>query len=323
MVTRTRECSGSSAHRFNTHEGGGPGRDLRRIAVRQSGSGALAPTLFDEDRLLRDVANGVFLRLTDARIQEAVDDAVAGLARRAEINREFSGDERDHLDGTVEGWIWDAQIADEVEAQLLRRDRMAAVLYALSTRGRRDREGRTGWSDARDVLGWLQKQHPHLSVEQLPSPFPVAEQQWTHPGAPAPRPRMLIKRSQSSNIRERMRRFDYEQFTRSIRLALLGRFEAPDHDRRVELIAEWVLWGLAGQEVILSSQLAVAVLDCLRRIDDVAYLRWAAIIKSIDSVAEFADEARALAVYPSPRLELVGTPHLGRYAPDPVSERAP
>ena len=63
-----------------------------------------------------------------------------------------------------------------------------------------------------------------------------------------------------------------------------------------KVIGEWVLWGLAGQDEIASTQLAVGVLDCLRRVDDIAYLRWACVAKNIDSVTVFRDEARGLSL---------------------------
>ncbi|GAB3347432.1 hypothetical protein GCM10027300_08440 [Modestobacter lapidis] len=44
-------------------------------------------------------------------------------------------------------------------------------------------------------------------------------------------------------------------------------------------------------------------MECLRRVDDIAYLRWMAISKSIDSVGDFRAEALALLTHPSPRLE--------------------
>jgi hypothetical protein len=67
---------------------------------------------------------------------------------------------------------------------------------------------------------------------------------------------------------------------------------------------------LHGQDLVSTSQLGVGVLNCLRQIDDIAYLRWATLMKNIESVAAFHAEARALVEHPSPRLKFAG--HIAR-----------
>lgn len=57
-----------------------------------------------------------------------------------------------------------------------------------------------------------------------------------------------------------------------------------------------------GQRVVLTEQLAASVLECLRRVDDIAYLRWASIAKRMNSVRDFRDEALGLIEQPSPQL---------------------
>lgn len=73
-------------------------------------------------------------------------------------------------------------------------------------------------------------------------------------------------------------------------------------DTLSRFVAQRVLHDLGGQPIVLSSQLAAGVLECLRRTDDIAYLRWASIAKSFDSVNAFDEEARALISSPSRRL---------------------
>ena len=80
---------------------------------------------------------------------------------------------------------------------------------------------------------------------------------------------------------------------------MLGR---PGTGREHEYIVQWVLWGLAGQTSVHVSQLAIGVLDCLRRVDDIAYLRWAAVAKQMHTVTEVRDEAIALITHPSVNL---------------------
>lgn len=108
--------------------------------------------------------------------------------------------------------------------------------------------------------------------------------------------------------------FAFEQFVASVRHALFGRDKA---DETSACVAQWVLWGLAGQDQVHSSQLAIGVLDTLRRVDHIAYLRWASTAKSIDSVTLFRDEARGLLTNPS--VPLVFDEKLSR--PMPPSRR--
>jgi transcriptional regulator NrdR family protein len=313
-VSRTRACDGPLAHRFTTREGSPTGQDINRLAVRQSGSGELSASLFDIERLIRDVEIGVLGRLTSAQVRDVVDDTVATLERRSDHHEITDRGEQARFP-TATAWVSDRDVASEIERQLQTRNRMSMVLYALSTEGRRDRPGRDGWADAGDVLRGLGVRFKHLDVSAPPR-IDTSErpQRWSYPGVAAPRPDRLVKRSRGDELRQKESRFNHEQFKRSIRHALAGRFDPEAREQKVDLIAEWTLWGLAGQEVIFTSQLALGVLDCLRRIDDVAYLRWVAILKGIESVSEFAAEARGLVTYPSPRLKLVGPGVPGRPA---------
>lgn len=319
-ITRTRECDGPKAHRFNTKETGPPGHDLASVVVRQSGSGQLGEALFDVDRLFRDISNGVLDRLTEVQIGEVTGDVVAALERAGGFATTFSERERSAFPDAA-GWIWDHQIAEEVELQIQRRNELAVIVYALSTRGRQNRTGRNGWQNAGEVIAWVRDRHPTLDLAATTYLQHTEEQVWRHPGARSPVPTMLVKRSRAEAIRGTQIRFDRQRFLRSIRLAVVGRFEETKRELKVDQIAEWVLWGLAGHDIVLSSQLAIGVLDCLRRMDDIAYLRWAAHVKGFESVAEFAAEANGLLEYPSPRLVLRGTIQRGREAavpPGPV-----
>jgi hypothetical protein len=262
--------------------------------VRRSGDDALAKGGFNRRRLLDDVRNGVLKRLDEAEVADAVKAAVNDIeVNLVDLMTPLSEEEQQSRPGHV-GAIYDVVITDAVEAHLRRASsRMAHVLYALYVRGRSDREGRSGWRDASDVLQWLYQEgnYPQLAAD-LPVPTRVATDVW-YPSARAPEPRTIFKRmGRPSDFRGR-------QFTDSIRKALFGR---PDPIGTAYCVSQWVLWNLAGQTEVLSSQLAVGVLDCLRRVDDIAYLRWVAIAKGVESVTAFAEEARGLVTQPSPRL---------------------
>lgn len=294
-VVRLRVCKDERRfHRFETVERRAA-QSIDQVLIRRSGDNALAEGGFNRRRLLDDVRNGVLKRLSDADVAEAVRAAINDIeVNLPDLLMPLTEDEQQARPGHV-GCIYDFVITDAVESQLRRASsRMAHVLYALYIRGRTDREGRRGWSDARDVLEWLvqESNYPHLALE-LPSTTDVPVDRW-YPAARAPEPEIVLKRhGRPSYFRPR-------QFVESIRKALLGR---PEPARTAQCVSQWVLWNLVGQGEVLSSQLAVGVLDCLRRVDDIAYLRWVSIAKGIEAVTSFAEEARALVTDPSPRLE--------------------
>lgn len=215
------------------------------------------------------------------------------LARLDRLKRPLFADEVGERPD-LNGWIADMDIMEEVERHLReRKQRVAHVLYALSVRGRADRDGRTGWSTARDLLHWLydESNYQDLALD-LPPLQPVQGDRWW-PAANASNPQNVIKHD------NRTRPFSRNQFEGSIQKALLGR---PHADQAAHLVAEWVLWGVIGQPTVNSSQLGVGVLDCLRRVDDIAYLRWAAIFKRFSTVTQVRDEAQALLTHPSAQL---------------------
>lgn len=50
-----------------------------------------------------------------------------------------------------------------------------------------------------------------------------------------------------------------------------------------------------------SSQISATVADCLRRLDDIAYLRWTTAAKNL-GVTRIREDAIGLVMYPSPQL---------------------
>lgn len=304
-ISRRRECEASPPHFFVTNERS-PGVSLDTVRVRQSGNNELHPNSFDRERVHEDVAKAVLKRLSEREVADTVDEVAASLERRLPtLVNAFR--ESDNLDPLTGGWIWDGDVTSTVEDQLARRDRMAAVLYALVVRGRRDRKGRLGWKSAKDVLEWLPLRFAHIDT-RVATPRATPTQEW-YPPSSAPRPERVVKRVEDQGRGNPSPDYDHGRFLRSIEKALEGRLSARTTaearmavGRQSELIAQWVLWGLVGQNVVLTSQLSVGVMDALRRTDDVAYLRWACMAKRMVSVRDFAAEVRALIEQPSPRL---------------------
>lgn len=305
-ITRQRGCS-NTTHRFDTIERNAKAT-LEKVLVRRTGDRKLASGTFDQARLLADVRRGVLKRLNETETAEVVRAAVYDLeANLAEHLQALTNEEQEERPGHA-GVIDDSTITEAVETQLVKStSRMAHVLYALYIRGRSDRENRPGWGGARDVLGWLHQNYPNLAAPLPNSPY-VVEDKW-FPASQAPSPNFVIKRPpEPPSLRNRRTDtpsrpdrvpFSKPQFEKSIVRALSGR---PESELQAYCVVQWVLWGLAGQSDVHSSQLAVGVLDCLRRLDDVAYLRWASIAKNIDSVTTFNTEALGLIRHPSPRL---------------------
>lgn len=295
-VERTRVCLADHTHTFRTLERPA-GSSLDNMLVRRSGDRELAAGQFDMSRLQRDVRHGVLKQMNDQELHEVVLQAKQDMELQlSTLARPLSPQERRARPG--HRWaILDTDIRQAIERRLRQHGRqMPHVLYALSTWGRADRKGREGFSDARDVLNWLQREsnYPLDSPGPAPKALPVLTDTWWPPSDP-PLPQRVIKRDLSTRDH-----FQMDRFQASIREAMLGRPEAETTSR---MVAAWTLWGLVGQSDVLSTQLGVGAMECLRRIDDIAYLRWASVMKRIETVRDFRTEALALLTHPSPRLE--------------------
>lgn len=323
-VRRRRVCKRDASHRFFSLEKL-EGWRLDDIAIRQSGGTRFQGWLFDKERLFRDVEAGVIRLLSDAEIREVVRGIVEqlrdDLPDRAKPITDEIWDRRElnrspHM--RPQAYIWDTEVREVVENQLsLSKNRVPHLLYAMSFRGRPVAH-RKGWQGAEDVLIWLSEKYPDLvQREEIPTHRPATVTWKWRPTEPAPdrRPKYVLKAgrliattSDGSRVTEedlevragRLVAFDKKRFIESIRLALLGRGKPR---WMADAVAWWVLTDLQGQERVHSAQLAIGVLDCLRRIDDIAYLRWAAHVKSFPQVRNFKSEALGLITHPSDQLK--------------------
>lgn len=267
------------------------------MLVRRSGDEKLSDKPFDELRLLRDVSRGVLHQMDQDELREVVRQSVLDLQIQLSVlQHPLSREERAQNPGHRVA-IWDTDIRHAVERRLRQHGSMPHVLYALSTRGRADREGRRGFRHAGDVLRWMRDEAQyHLADPVLdhglePAQAPI--DLWWPPTQP-PRPDRVISHDLTSR-----EPFSLDRFAASVREAMAGRPKAVAIEPKV---VSWTLWGVAGQRDVLASQLGIGVMECLRRVDDIAYLRWAAVTKKIASVSDFAIEAAAMLTHPSPRL---------------------
>ncbi|WP_375400207.1 hypothetical protein [uncultured Amnibacterium sp.] len=223
---------------------------------------------------------------------------IAELERRLpEIAQPLTAEETAAHRGALT-WIRDRFIAEQAEEQLRLRDPIACVLFALATRGRLDHD-RPGWDSADAVLDWLQERFRISRVHPIRR---EAEEAVWHPlGVDAPRPDWVVQQVDRHAGRGTKAPFVHDRLVRSVERAFSGRARREEQSL---LTTEWVLWGLNGQKTVTGGQLAAGVLDCLRRVDDIAYLRWVVWAKSIDDVEAFAEEAEGLLTQPASRLRL-------------------
>ncbi|BCN52132.1 hypothetical protein RE9425_05220 [Prescottella equi] len=308
-VIRARVCEKNPKHRWTTTEAAhGPRLDGALFVLR---TGDRRPALpWSEDKLRVDLNESSLGELSPTEVEAIVSQVVVGLTRKLRGPRGQSIEELvevsqfRHRPDIVRA-IRDTHIRDEVEQAL--RDRghdMIRVLYALAVRGRvllsrkhKEIEG-SGWHSAEHVLQWLHLDHnyPHLQPEKPLARPPVHHEEWT-PEQNGADPAFVRKQPRSGG--QTAETFDIDQFVASIQKAMLGRPNAHYHARYVSWL---VLRQVTGQKTVTSSQLGVDVLDCLRRLDDIAYLRWATVMKGIDTVEGFHAEAMALIQHPSPKL---------------------
>lgn len=297
IYNRKRECDLDSTHVFQTQEALRP-VSIEQVFVRGESHRRIIGK-FSTARLVEDVRTAVLRRLPETELAQVAEDVVRRLDERLpSIAQPLSPDEAARFSpGRLGASILDVEIMREVEERLRQAsDRSVHVLYALGARGRVTLTQRQGLKDATAFLAWLYGEEAGYQdlVQPIPSVRPRPIERWW-PGLQVAEPKTVLKKSGRP-----AKTFGRAQFVNSIRMALVGRERA---GRRAELIAEWVLGQVAGQDVVLSTQLSAAVTMALRRTDDIAYLRWTIVAKGYTSVRQVADEARALIAYPSPLLQ--------------------
>jgi transcriptional regulator NrdR family protein len=184
----------------------------------------------------------------------------------------------------------------------------ARAQYELQMLGR----GEGPLQEAKDVVSWLADEFsidaPGLPARRSPwqtqvlltdQPPSVQRVVKNHSAllAAAPTSDPVMSLSYGRAARE-VNDFKENKFSTSVEFALEGRPEAV-HKARV--VHHLVFSSLRGQRLINSWQLSSAAADCLRGLDDIAYLRWVAIAKAL-TVDQLLDEAVGLVEHPSPQI---------------------
>lgn len=299
-IVRRRVCKVNAKHTFETEERPAWAGLSRVLVYRQDGHGAGSSAPFDRDRLISDLTKTLHKRITPSHAQTVVDAAIQAIEAKlpqftAEITSVHTLVQPSGL--TYVGAIRDSRISEEVNRQLaVGGDPVAHVLYALSTIGRADRSGRAGWYSAGDLLGWLRRQHKGLPDQQPRTRATYPVETWRPPQDLPALPVHVIRKD------GRRETFSLEDFEHSVHLALLGR---PSPERTAHGVVRWVLSGIVGQRDILSVQLSMSVMECLRRVDEIAYLRWAIVLKGYTDIADVYHEATGIIERPSPVLRFL------------------
>lgn len=290
-TTRRRRCKANSAHVFDTHEGPSA-YPLQSILVSgRRRSGELAP--FAVSRLRDDISLGVLKPLKPGELAVIVEDVTRDLQTTPEILEHLTLEEsQEHPHAVVK--VRDVDLRTLVERRLRNAsDEVAHVRYALTFRGRIDIAPGEGFQQAEDFLAWVRDEHGGGLAKAVPVRPGIRAEQRAWPPSEVPHPRAVIKREGHDQP------FDAGKFEESIYAPFFGR----SHPRRMaKMITSFVLGELAGQERVSTFQLASAVMDTLRRVDDIAFLRYASIAKRFSTVRAFVEEAEGLVRRPSPEL---------------------
>lgn len=215
---------------------------------------------FDRGSLYRSIAEATPGWHTDEQIQELIDAVASELHRTSKP-----------------GEAVPSAVVGELVARRLRELSVAShIRFALAYEGRRAGSGPgrlSGWRDARDVRQWLLGEYPQL--EDYRPAGPLTD---------------VVK------VRKRVRkRFDRTELKRTTAIACKGRGTNAEVERLASDVANDVEAALGDQPIVTTGQISAEVLRSLRKRDDIAYLRYASVIKQFDSVFDYEAEAYALA----------------------------
>ena len=145
---------------------------------------------------------------------------------------------------------------------------IARIRFAAVFLGKTSRPG--GFQDAHDLANWMQQNYPRTEDA-------------TGHG------QVVLKRTPGHT-----ETFDKRKLERAVGLSAKGRGTDTHVRSLATKVALQVCERLDGQPVITSHQIATEVLACLRDLDDIAYLRFAAVSKPLRSVKDFWREVCAL-----------------------------
>lgn len=310
VYERRRICP--NGHRLLTIERSA--RTVKEVGVRARGNSVVSR--LDTKQLRDDILKATFYTGPEhaATVRQIAEEVVRKIVSGELPLQEADPTERVNNSGRLEDvlpgvtyLVTDEAIIRQVDREMSAYDklRVERVQYSLVFRGRTDVPGRVGWRSAVDVLSWLYSDYDlgEASLPTGPTPEPAS---WNLE-FPLVSPRYVVKRTRPQA------RFVLRQYAQSLEKVFVGRHDAA---RKTAGVVSWVMADLAGQETVTSGQLATSALNCLRKVDDIAYLRAATNIKRLAQVSSIASEAVSLVTRPSVSLRFRGEIPPGWYEED-------
>lgn len=296
-VQRERTCKRErDPHSFTTIERVPATIDM--IGLRRSPTSPLAGA-FDARKLHDDLRAALMLKVPEVLGPTTITSIVQNVASTVELTRRWHAPLAESELAVLEPQeerlrysVLHRQVVHAVHEQLEAHGfEVQRILYELAVR--RPANSHQSKSSARDVLSWLSQTFPSARRTLPPTATARREYSWVVQNEFSV-PRTVLKRNGRGT-----QDFNLGKLSASISLSFAGRTVRQDH---IDRIARWVGVSLEGQRRVHSAQLSAAVLDCLRRVDDTAYLRYAIAVKGLSSAEMIADEAEDLLTQPSARL---------------------
>ncbi len=169
-----------------------------------------------------------------------------------------------------DGVVSSADIARLVLEHLKEFDEVTHVRYALAQVGRRDSAlNPHGWSDANDFRSWLITEYPEL--KHLRPPTRISE---------------VVKRD------GRREPYEKRKVARSVGMASKGRRTSEKSVRDLaDQVADEVENDLRDQAIVTTAQIAGQIMFRLRKLDQIAAIRYASTAKQFTAVADYETEA--------------------------------
>ena len=169
--------------------------------------------------------------------------------------------------------ITSTTIGRAVMRQLKLANAVSHIRFALAFVGRVDRVDSHGMRDARDFRTWLIDEYPHLRRTMPPAPLSSVLKVRTNNRVP----------------------FDRDKLKASAKIACLGRGSDAEVDKLASRATNAVMRALGSQPIVTTGQLIAEMLKALRSLDDIAYLRYASIVKQFSTESDYDAEALSLA----------------------------
>jgi transcriptional repressor NrdR len=210
---------------------------------------------FSREALRTGIERAVVRRYDESRLEKLVDDIIADVYRQ------------------VEGPIPSREIGASVLRHLRQFDEVSHIRFALVHTGRQDRTDKTqsGWSHANHVRHWLVGEYPQLQYFRPPAGLSE-----------------VIKRD------GRRMPFVKAKLERNIEHSAKGQGSRDEVAVFAASVADEIERELGSQPFVTTGQISAEVMRALRHRNDIAYLRYASLVKGFRAPEDYEAEAVAL-----------------------------